>query len=141
VTEQISGQTGDAYRFPVDESKVLEFARAVREVHADADAPVVPPTFPAFAASAYETLDVLSAAGLDLKRVLHGEQEYVYERPLRPGDRLVCETTVTSDTTRQGRRGGRMRVLVLETAMRDEATGSLVVTARATVIELPEVSP
>lgn len=140
MTESILGLEGEAYRFPVDESKALEFARAVHDDHVDPDDVIVPPTFPALAASAYETLDILAVGGLDLKRVLHGEQEYEYQRPLEPGDRLRCRTRVASDTTREGRRGGRMRIVVLETEMRDERTHDLVVTARSTVIELPEVT-
>lgn len=140
VTDDIVGLEGEPFLFPVDESKALEFARAVRDDHADPAAVVVPPTFPAFAASAYETLDILEVGGFDLRRVLHGEQEYVYTRPLRVGERLVGRSTVVSDQVREGRRGGRMRMVVLETELRNQDTQELVVTCRSTVIELPEVA-
>ena len=34
------------------------------------------------------------ALGLDLARVVHGEQRYVHHRPVRPGDVLTATTTV-----------------------------------------------
>jgi acyl dehydratase len=39
------------------------------------------------------------ALGLDYSRVVHGEQRFVYARPVRAGDRLV--TTVTVENIRE----------------------------------------
>lgn len=126
------GRGGPEYEFVVEAGKVREFATAVRSPRAGEQ---VPTTFPAYAASALETFDVVEAAGLDIRRVLHGEQAYDYARPLRVGNRLRCSSTVTSDEVKQGRRGGSMRVLTLATEMVDATTGELVVTCRARVIE------
>ena len=127
------GRTGSKWRFPVEWTKVREFARAVHDDHAEAEEIPVPPTFPTYGTQAFETLDYL--AELDLRRVLHGEQECEYRRPLRVGDRLVCQTRIVEDYMKEGRRGGKMRFIVAECEMRDERSGELVVRARTTVIE------
>ena len=96
----------------------------------------VPPTFPAYGLCAFETMYGSAAAKLDMHKVLHAEEHYRYERPLRIGDRLTCQTRVVEDYSKQGRRGGRMRFVVTETEMRDERTCELVVVARTTMVQL-----
>jgi len=130
------GLTGEPWRFPVEWSKVWEFARAVADDHVGGEDMPVPPTFPAYGLCAFETMYGSRAAQLDMHRVLHAEEQYRYVRPLRVGDRLVCQTRVISDYTREGRRGGTMRFVVTETEMRDERTRDLVVVARTTMVQL-----
>jgi N-terminal half of MaoC dehydratase len=131
------GLTGMPWRFPVEWSKVWEFARAVADDHVSGgeDMPV-PPTFPAYGLCAFETMYGSRAANLDMHRVLHAEEHYRYIRPLHVGDRLVCQTRVVEDYTKDGRRGGTMRFVVTETEMRDEASTELVVVARTTMVQL-----
>ncbi len=126
--------TGSEWVFPIDETKVREFARAVEAPDAEAERCAVPPTFPIFGSLALESMDLLKEANIDLRRLLHGEQEYEYVRPLKIGDRLCCKTRIADDYVKEGRRGGRMRFVVLETEMRNEKTGDLVVRARTTSI-------
>jgi N-terminal half of MaoC dehydratase len=38
----------------------------------------------------------LEAVQVDLSRIVHGEQKFVYERPVRPGDVLTATLTVAS---------------------------------------------
>jgi hypothetical protein len=62
-----------------------------------ADGFVVPPTFPI--AIQEHSLSLVIAdpeAGLDFSRVVHGEQRFVYERQLVPGDELTSELEVAS---------------------------------------------
>jgi len=129
------GRTGPPWRFPVEWSKVWEFARAVHDPHREGPDLPVPPTFPAYGLSAFETLFASTEAGLDLRRVLHSEEEYEYQRPLRIGDVLICQTRIVDDYRREGRRGGTLRFLVTETEMREERTGELVVRSRTTMVE------
>lgn len=75
--------------------------------------------------------------GFDRSRVVHGEQEYVYERPLYVGDVLSGETTLTDVYERTDSSGGTMTFAVLETVYRD-ADGEHVLTERLTRIELAE---
>ena len=72
-------------------------------------------------------------AGLDPdhSQVLHGEQEYVYTRPLYAGDTLSVRHRVAS--IRQSTRAGGMAVMTIE-ALGDTPDGERIVTGRATVI-------
>ena len=38
----------------------------------------------------------LDAEGIDLFRIVHGEQKFAYERPVQPGDVLTATLTVSS---------------------------------------------
>jgi acyl dehydratase len=66
--------------------------------------------------------------GIDLSRVLHGEQEYRWSRPVVAGETLTASATVESVRDRGG-----TRFLVLATEVRDE-TGELVASGRSTLI-------
>ena len=72
--------------------------------------------------------------GLTLERVVVGSVRWEYLRPLRAGDSLHGTRRVTSDVTREGSRGGTMRLITLETAYLD-ADGTPVVTLEETIIE------
>lgn len=57
---------------------------------------LVPPTF--LFGLEIETDDIYSffrTAGVDLGEVLHGEEEFIYHRPLFAGDTVTLETTIT----------------------------------------------
>ena len=71
---------------------------------------------------------------MDLRRVLHGEQEYEYVRPLRAGDVLTSQTQLKEEYEKEGKRGGTMRFVVSETVFRDQA-GEIVAYSRSTTIE------
>ena len=66
--------------------------------------------------------------GIDLSRVLHGEQEYRWSRSLVAGETLTASATIESVRDRGG-----IRFLVLGTEVRDEA-GELVAAGRSTLI-------
>ena len=75
--------------------KLREFSEAT--FGNTADGFVVPPTFPI--AIQEHSLSLVIAdpeAGLDFSRVVHGEQRFVYERQLVPGDELTSELEVAS---------------------------------------------
>lgn len=120
-----------SWEFVIEAGKVREFARAVHDDHAGA----VPPTFPVLASAEFVERLIVDELKLDRRRVVHGEQEYEYFRPLRAGDRLSCRARIAQEYTREGQRGGRMRFIVCETEMRDAATGELVLLDRSTTIE------
>ena len=96
--------------YEVSRVKIAEFADAIGDrnpAYRDPAAAaklgysdvIAPPTFAfvlAFGASRQAIND--PQLGLDYSRVVHGEQRFVYARPIRAGDRLV--TTVTIDNIR-----------------------------------------
>jgi acyl dehydratase len=65
--------------------------------------------------------------------ILHGEQEFLYHRPVEVGDVLVGEGSIT-DAYQKESKGRTMSFIVSETNWRDEATGEPVVTARFNLI-------
>ena len=70
-----------------------------------------------------------------VRRILHGEEEYIFHGPLpRAGQVLSCEAKVTDTYEKPGKRGGSMRFGVVVTEFRDEQ-GTLVAEARSTLVE------
>jgi acyl dehydratase len=125
------GQVIDTVEFGVEEGKVQEFARAAGAT----DVTAVPLTFAAVAGHWRDQAAMVAALGLDLPRIVVGGTEWEYHAPIAVGDRLHGDRIVIADEARDGKRG-TMRILTLETALRN-AAGDLAVTQRDTVIELP----
>jgi len=65
--------------------------------------------------------------------ILHGEQEFLYHRPVQVGDVLLGEGSIT-DAYQKESKGRTMTFIVSETNWRDEKTGEPVVTARFNLI-------
>ena len=65
--------------------------------------------------------------------ILHGEQEFIYDRPVLVGDVLVGEGTIT-DAYQKESKGRTMTFIVSETNWSDDTTGDPVVTARFNLI-------
>ncbi len=124
------GATSGQEVFEVEHEAALELAQAIGDPHPDYQAGLaVPPTFPT---TFWFRLSIPALAEIEPARVLHGEEEYAYERPIRPGDRLACVARV-ADVTEKETRLGRATFLVVETEGRDER-GTLVFTGRSTLI-------
>ncbi|WP_307816516.1 FAS1-like dehydratase domain-containing protein [Nocardioides limicola] len=75
----------------VSEDRVAEFAAATGTPYAGS----VPATFPiVLAMDAMQRF--LAVAGIDLFRIVHGDQRFEYARPVRIGDRLTAALEVVS---------------------------------------------
>ena len=93
----------------VGREKLREFARATflpeqfENPATEESELVAPPTF-AVVIQEQSLKQVLSdpAAQLDFSRVVHGDQRFVYERPIVSGDELSSELTVASIKTLAG---------------------------------------
>lgn len=134
------GTTGPDYEVLVERGKVMEFARATGSTSpaylADA-APVIPPTFLTTAGLTWAPpeANLLARADLDLRRVLHGEEEYVfYGPPPRAGTTLRARPRIADVTEKVGRRGGTMTLVTLVTEFAD-SDGAVVAEQRTTAIE------
>jgi acyl dehydratase len=132
------GKTDERATMPVDRSKIREFARACKtsnpEYLDDERAPCEP-TFLMTTAFWASGTPALAMVGFDLRRVLHGGQEFVFHGPPpHAGDRLTFQTRVDKAYEKEGRRGGTMAFAELVTEFRDPE-GTLVAEARTTVIE------
>lgn len=88
-----------------------------------------PATFPIVVAfAAMQELMGDPSVGIELQHVVHGQQGFVHERPVRAGDVLAAELTVTGV-----RSLGGADVISTSTAITD-AHGALVCTAEATLV-------
>ena len=125
MNHDLVGRTYPPVRFRLEETRVRAFADAVGH-----RGPGVPPTIVTVPEIETGLSNVVSDPdlGVDLARVLHGEQEYVWARPTALGEVLTAESTIESI-----RGKGGMQFLILRTELRDE-TGRLVVSGRSTLI-------
>jgi acyl dehydratase len=143
------GRKGGRARIVIERSATANFARAVKDanpVYFDAEAATaaghdgipVPPTFLIGAVNwgAFKELQpddpgvnpmgqVVQEYARQGGLLLHGEQAFTYERPLKVGDVLDAETEVVETYEK-----GSMTFTVCETRYTDAETGELVATAR-----------
>src|ERR1700749_1387475 len=108
VPEGAKELIGTHYRYPdyfdVGREKVREFARAVKDGHpsyyseasaaeAGYDSVLAPLTFLAVAGRRVQ-LEVFTKFDIpiNLARVLHRDQKFIYHRPIKAGDRLFFDT-------------------------------------------------
>jgi hypothetical protein len=121
----VVGKRYPSVTLEVDATRVDRFASAVGQT-----VPGVPPTFLTVAEFAvFGAIVGDPELGLDLARVLHGDQEYVWHRPLVVGETLEVESGIAAIRERGG-----AGFLTIEATLSD-ADGRIVATARATMIE------
>ncbi|WOV84879.1 MaoC family dehydratase N-terminal domain-containing protein [Sporosarcina jeotgali] len=141
LDKSMIGISSNPYIAEIDREHVTRFAQAIGdenplyfdETYANDTAykgVSVPPTFLVALGSSVEL-----PLKLDFKRMLHGEQEFIYHQPVRIGDRLECTMAVTDVYDRVGK-SGTMQFLVLDTEMKKE-DGVLAAVARNTIIYRP----
>lgn len=140
------GQSFPPFTIEVARCKVHELALAIGDTnpiyHSQeaasaegyADVPLFPtsPTTFTFWGNT-EMLGHLVSLGLNVMRILHGEEEYEYLDPVYPGDVLTGVVTVADGKSRQGRDGSSMDIVTLETVYSNQE-GHEVLRARETVV-------
>jgi|TARA_B110000977_G_scaffold47640_1_gene64785 acyl dehydratase len=123
----------------VGREKIREFARATFATEESIDLVaaeaaghrdlVAPPTFPIVLQEFGLKLVIADPeAGLDFSRVVHGEQKFVFKRPIVAGDLLTSELSVASVKSLGGN-----HMVVFDTEIFDESN-SLVCTAISTLV-------
>jgi acyl dehydratase len=145
----IASTTFDDVLFPVERGKIIEFARAVRSqspLHYDIDAArdcgyadlLAPLTFSNCIAhwSGGDATQVPVALGLDVSRVVHGEQRYRFNRPMVAGDVLTARRWVSDVRTKPARSGGDMTLVTVLTEFVDD-TDAPVQSEEMVMIEQP----
>jgi len=116
----------------VGREKLREFAKATflpEQTRSENSELVAPPTF-AVVIQEQSLKQVLSdpEAKLDFSRVVHGDQRFVYERPILAGDELTSELVVASIKTLAGN-----HLVTFNTEIFD-SNNSLVCTAISTLV-------
>lgn len=152
--DDLKAQVGDSYKtvenLRIESGKVSEFASAIQDdnpIFHSKEAAIengyenipAPLTFtrtsyfPRYRPEGIDG-DFGFDLGLNYDNVLHGEQEYEYERPVVVGDTLTGTTTLVDVYQKEGAHAGTMTFCIYETEYRDE-DGELVVTERISRIE------
>src|SRR6267143_4943243 len=127
LSSDLIGRESEVVLFEVERGAIRKFADAVQDqTPACVRGDVAPPTFP----TTFRM--TIPGVSFDLARVLHGAQEYRYQRPLRAGDRVRCRVRVADIYRRQGRLG-EMTFLILAMEGNDES-GTAVFTGTSSVI-------
>ncbi|MFT9846170.1 MaoC family dehydratase N-terminal domain-containing protein [Aneurinibacillus sp. REN35] len=143
--EDKKGYIFEPYSGKVEAGKIRELALAIGDdnpIYTDAakakeegfDALPILPTFPEvidmWAGPSFE--DLMEQLEIDMKKLLHGEQEYEYFAPICAGDTIHAETKVTDV---KSKRNG-MAIYTLETIYRNQ-NEEKVMAARMMLVKTP----
>lgn len=145
MSESLVGLVVDEVEFEVERGKVGEFSRATfvqDPVHTEPNAAreagfgsvLATPTHVVVAGHQRDQRALVERLGVALERIVVGSVKWRYDRPLQVGDALRGVRRVVGDERREGKRGGSMRLITLETEYVD-VLGGTVVTQRETLIE------
>jgi acyl dehydratase len=108
----------DDERFEVTRERLAEYAAATNDpIEAHRGGDVAPPVFaivPVFEALLTPAVDVMPVEAIP--RIVHGEQDFHFHRPIRPGDRLVSRGKMIGY---QGLEKGTRAAIVLECRTED----------------------
>ena len=140
------GQSFPPFTIQVERGKVHELALAIGDENpiyhsreaaqaaGYADMPLYPtsPTVFAFWGNT-QKMGQQASLGIELKRVLHGEEGYEYLAPIAPGDTLTGIMTLADVKTTQGQGGTSMDIITFETRYTNQH-GTPVLTDREVVI-------
>lgn len=149
------GMEFPSYTFEVEKGKIAEFSMAISQkedknqlnpLYVNSEAAqnsgyndiIAPPTFqtcfPLWAAGGL--LPLIQALGIDLIRLLHGEEEYNYFGAIYPGDVMTGKSKVVEmyEKEKKDKPGKFMDFTVIETEIRNQR-GELVVKTRSTLVE------
>ncbi|MEU8436236.1 MaoC family dehydratase N-terminal domain-containing protein [Streptomyces sp. NPDC029216] len=118
------GSTSTPFTMEVERGRLLMFNRVVQTAEPVFTDPVaarqaghpdlpVPPTF-LFGLDLADPSDLLAGMGVDLSRVLHVEQGFVYHRTAYAGETLTFAPVITDIYSRQG---GALEFVVRDTAV------------------------
>ena len=131
-----AGTRGTEYEMVVERGKIAEFAAAMQSQNPAYAGPgaIAPPTF-LISGSLWAPDGAAVDVGFDRRRLLHGEQEFIFHGPPpRAGQVLTVSDQIVDRYEKPGKRGGVMRFAVVVTEYRGE-DGALVAEARRTLIE------
>ena len=121
------GETNPIYRDPAA-AKAVGFAGTP-----------IPPTY-LFCLEMMDTdnpFEMLEALHIDLRRVLHGEQKFIYHAPVVVGDELTLQSTVTGVTQKKG---GAMTLIDVTTRIVNQRGEHVADAIRVVVVRNQEIA-
>mgnify|MGYP006393995093 FL=1 len=128
--EEKVGMKIESYTFRVEKGKIRELALAIGDLKEEyLNGEAVPPTFPTvidFWGGDSSSSELLN---LNMKKVLHGEQEYEYFREIIPDEEITVHGVIEKAYTKAS-----MNFFVLRKDYLDEQ-GETVLISRSTIIE------
>jgi acyl dehydratase len=138
IDRSILGVWGPEGTMRVEHGKISEFARAVKDdnpAFRDGERPPAPPTFLMTIAHWIGDLgQTRRGITLDYRRLLHGEQEFEYVKPIHVGDVLTFRSRTKDVYEKAGKRGGKMLFVLSETEYKNQR-GEVVAYTRNTAIQ------
>ena len=126
----------------VEEGRLRFFAKAIGETNpiytdercareAGYTSLPAPPTFTfCLEQDVPDSFEFLESIGVDIRRMLHGEQSFTYFVPVCAGDRITFETRISDIYEKKA---GALEFVVLDTAVRNQ-TGTLVAEQRSVIV-------
>jgi acyl dehydratase len=146
VNASIKGKEYPPYTVTVERGKIKEFARAIGDLSpfylddrvgraSEWGDIIAPPTFLTTFRDEGETGGMLRDLGVDIGRILHGEQEFEYWKPIRPGETYLCRGKVLDVYEKTGR-SGPMAFVVRETVVTDADNDIVAKMRHITVVRL-----
>ena len=140
VDRALIGYALPAFDVVASAEHLAQFARAIGS--ADTAPAVAPPTYmKAVEGQDNSSRRILEALGVELKRVLHAEQQFDYLAPIRAGDRLRVQRKVTEIYERKN---GAMEFIVIESSVTRVADNELAGRSRQIVLvrhPVPKATP
>jgi peroxisomal enoyl-CoA hydratase 2 len=141
------GKVGKPVTVRIEAGKIREFAKSIKDPNllyydenvakAEIGGIIPPPTF-LMTLAHWDEGEGRPHVQMDLRRVLHGEQEFEYLRPIHAGDVLTAVTKVTDVYEKTGGRGGTMTFVVMDTEFTNQK-GEKVAISRGVTIETGQV--
>ena len=149
------GMEFSPYTFEVEKGKIAEFAMAISQkegkdqvnpLYVNREAAqkagykdiIAPPTFqtcfPHWAGGGL--MPVIQSLGINIFKLLHGEEEYDYLGAIHPGDIMTGKAKVVDmyEKEKKDKPGKFMEFTVIETEIRNQR-GELVIKSRSTLVE------
>lgn len=113
IDRSFLGYALPAFTVVATPERVGRFVQAIGSDAAGLD--LAPPTFmKVIEGEDNSSRRILEALGVDLRRVLHAEQQFDYFAPIRSGDSLQVQRTVTD---LYDKKGGAMEFIVIESSV------------------------
>ena len=147
VNKDVKGKEYPPFVVTVERGKIKEFARAIGDLSpfylddavgrsSEWGDIVAPPTFAiTFRDDNADTGTVLKDLGVDISRILHGEQEFESYKPIRPGETYMCRSRITDIYEKTGR-SGAMAFVVREMTVTDPDNEIVSLVRHITVVRL-----